>query len=60
MKGVCICRSINYWITEEEWPEVGGGEEFSTEAYEVIRNVLYSVSDIFTLVSFTGKVFVAC
>jgi hypothetical protein len=60
MKGVCICRSIAYWITDAEWPEVTGGEEFSTEAYEVIRNVLCNVSDIFTLVSLTGKVFVAC
>jgi len=60
MKGVCICRSINYWVTDEEWPDAGGGEEFFTEAYEVIRNVLYYISDICTLVSLTGKVFVAC
>lgn len=60
MKGVSICRSINYWITDAEWPDIGGGEEFFTEAYEVIRNVLCNISDIFTLVSLTGKVFVAC
>jgi hypothetical protein len=60
MKGVCICRSITYWITDEEWPDVGGGEEFFTEAYEVIRNVLYNISDIFTLVIHTVNVFVAC
>jgi hypothetical protein len=44
MKGVCICRSINYWITDAEWPDVGGGEVFFAEAYEVIRNVLYIIS----------------
>ena len=60
MKGVCICRSINYWITDAEWPDIEGGEEFFTEAYEVIGNVLYSISDICTLVSLTGKVFVVC
>jgi hypothetical protein len=60
MKGVCTCRSIEYWITDAEWPDIAGGEEFSSEAYEVIRNALYSVSDIFALVSLIGKVFVAC
>jgi len=60
MKDICVCRSINYWITDAEWPDIGGGEEFFTEACEVIRIVLYHISDIFTLVSLTGKVFVAC
>jgi hypothetical protein len=55
-----FCRSITYWITNAEWPDIGGGEEFFTEAYEVIRNVLYNISDIFTLVILTVKVFVAC
>lgn len=60
IKGVCICRSINYWITDAEWPDIGGGVEFFMEAFEVNRNVLYKVSHIFTLVSLTGKLFVAC
>jgi hypothetical protein len=61
MKGVCICRSITYWVTdEEEWPDIGEGEEFFTGTYEVITNVLYNISVIFTLVSHTVKVFVAC
>jgi len=60
MKGVCICRSITYWITDAEWPDIGGGEEYFKEAYEVIRNVLYNISVIFTLIILTVKVFVAC
>jgi hypothetical protein len=53
-----VCRNINYWISDAEWPDVRGGEQFFTEAYEVSRNVLYSVSVVFSLVSHTGKVFI--
>jgi hypothetical protein len=31
-------RSINYWITDAEWPDIGGGEEFFTEACEMLKN----------------------
>lgn len=31
-------RNINYWISDAKWPDVGGGEEFYTEAYEMLKN----------------------
>jgi hypothetical protein len=36
-------RHINYWISNAEWPDIGGGEEFFTEAVEVNRNSSYNL-----------------
>jgi hypothetical protein len=35
-----IYRSINYWISDKEFPNVESGEEFFTEALEVNTDIL--------------------
>jgi uncharacterized Zn-finger protein len=50
-----IYSHINYWISNTEWPGIGGGEEFFTEAVEVNKYVLNSFYINFIQLSFKGS-----